>query len=66
MLTVMKKVNLQSHYSYKHTELNELRRQPHLDKTSTLQQSLDDQLTGLTRLLSDRDGVMQDVLWRAS
>ena len=58
-LAVMKKVNLERHYSSKHAKLSELGGQLHLDKINALQRSLESQQATFTRPRYDRDNVIQ-------
>lgn len=59
VLAVMKKANLEHHYSSKHAKLNELGSQMHLDKTSALQRRLESQQAAFTRPCCDRDNLIQ-------
>lgn len=58
-LAVMKKVNLERHYSSKHAKLSELGGQLRLDKINALQRSLESQQATFTRPRYDRDNVIQ-------
>ncbi len=57
-LAVMKKANLERHYSSKHDKLNELQGQMRLDKVNTLRRSLSAQQAVFTRPHSDRVNVI--------
>uniref|UniRef100_A0A9J7YT13 SPIN-DOC-like zinc-finger domain-containing protein n=1 Tax=Cyprinus carpio carpio TaxID=630221 RepID=A0A9J7YT13_CYPCA len=57
-LAVMKKANLERHYSSKHAKLNALQGQMRLDKVNSLRRSLDAQLAVFTRPHSDRENVI--------
>ncbi|MBN3322622.1 GTD2A protein, partial [Atractosteus spatula] len=58
-LAVMKKDNLEHHYSSNHAKLNELGGQMRLDKINALQRSLESQQAAFTRPRCDRDNVIQ-------
>jgi hypothetical protein len=58
-LAVMKKANLERHYSSKHAKRNELGGQMRLDKIKALQRSLESQQAAFTRPRCDRDNVIQ-------
>ena len=55
-LAVMKKTNLERHYSTKHARLSELQAQLRKDKINALKQSLDAQQAAFTRPDSERGG----------
>lgn len=58
-LAVMKKANLEHHYSSKYAKRNELGGQMHLDKTSALKCRLESQQAAFTRPCCDRDNLIQ-------
>lgn len=58
-LAVMKKANLERHYSSKHAKLSELGGQMRLDKINALQRGLKSQQATFTRPHCDRENVIQ-------
>ncbi|KAM4043803.1 general transcription factor II-I repeat domain-containing protein 2-like [Anomaloglossus baeobatrachus] len=58
-LAVMKKANLERHYSSKHAKLNELEGQMRLDKINALRRSLELQQSAFNKPRCDRSNVIQ-------
>uniref|UniRef100_A0A674NTU2 SPIN-DOC-like zinc-finger domain-containing protein n=1 Tax=Takifugu rubripes TaxID=31033 RepID=A0A674NTU2_TAKRU len=56
-LEVMKKANLERHYSWKHAKLDELKGQMRLDKINALCRSLEAQQAAFTRPCTDRENI---------
>ncbi|XP_045134045.1 general transcription factor II-I repeat domain-containing protein 2B-like [Portunus trituberculatus] len=58
-LAVMKKANVERHYSSKHAKLSDLGGQMRLDKINALRRCLESQQASFTRPRCDRDNVIQ-------
>ena len=58
-LAVMKKANLEYHYSTKHAKLDALKGQVRADKTAALRRNLIGQQVVLSKLRADQDSVTQ-------
>ena len=58
-LAVMKKANLECHYSTKHAKLDALKGQVRADKTAALRRNLIGQQVVLSKLRADQDSVTQ-------
>ncbi|TWW69198.1 Protein ZBED8 [Takifugu flavidus] len=56
-LAVMKKANLERHYSTKHAKLNELKGQMRVDKVNALRRSLEAQQAAFIRPCTDRENI---------
>ncbi|TWW59917.1 Protein ZBED8 [Takifugu flavidus] len=56
-LAVMKKANLERHYSTKHAKLDELKGQKRVDKVNALRRSLEAQQAAFIRPSSDRENI---------
>ena len=64
-LAVMKKANVERHYSSKHAKLDELKGQMRLDKINALRLSLGAQQAAFTRPQTDRENITRATVWCA-